>query len=205
MGIEKQQAYVKKIVKTGVKTAVNGAAIGSAISYQQDTISEDFNDIRNFLLDEIKQCTNISYVNEGNSLRFISLDDKKARMLQMKLYEKYGVFITETEILCCSTVKDLINRIINEKIIQNKKQPKIEKEQALFNKLFNHLLNEEKEIIKDIQTVQKFIAEIETISSNIENNVIRSEFLFLQALCCFYYTIEHRDKALIQIGEKFIS
>ncbi len=86
MGIEKQQAYVKKIVKTGVKTAVNGAAIGSAISYQQDTISEDFNYIRNFLLDEIKQCTNISYVNEGNSLRFISLDDKKARMLQLKIY-----------------------------------------------------------------------------------------------------------------------
>lgn len=191
----------------------------SHISHQQSATDSNFDNEREVLLEIIKQCAKLSSVNEGNSIGFINLnDEKKARKLQNRLFEEYKVSIPLLTIQSCSTVRVLIDTILNEIYSQSSltsqtydqsdidyEQKKVKEQQEQFNKKFDYLLSEKDNIVKNLQTAQRFITNIGKVSLEMTNNAIRSEFFFLQAICCFYYTVEHEDdKSLRKQGEDFI-
>lgn len=191
----------------------------SNISHRQNTIDSNFDSEREALLETIKQCTKVSYVNEGNSISFINLNNEKnARKLQNRLFEEYKVSIPLLTIQSCSTVRVLIDTILNEICSHfslssqtydqsdiDFEQKKVKEQQEQFDKKFDYFLSEKDNIIKNLQTAQRFITNIGKASLEMTNNVIRSEFFFLQAICCYYYTVEHEDdKSLRKQGEDFI-
>lgn len=80
-----------------------------------------------------------------------------------------------------------------------------EKEQRKFLKCFNDYLDNETEIIENIENAISFIDDVTKQSIVIENDIVKSEFFYLNALCCLFYSKEHpEDSSLCERGDSFI-
>lgn len=80
-----------------------------------------------------------------------------------------------------------------------------EREQQKFLKCFNDYLNNETEIIADLESAISFIDDVTKQSILIKNDVVRSEFFYLNSLCCLFYSKEHKkDSSLLERGSSFI-
>lgn len=80
-----------------------------------------------------------------------------------------------------------------------------EKGQRKFLKCFNDYLDNETEIIENIENAISFIDDVTRQSIVIENDIVKSEFFYLNALCCLFYSKEHpEDFSLCERGDSFI-
>lgn len=70
--------------------------------------------IRTVLMQEIKKCTQQTYLLEGNSLICAGLEDRKIIDFLNILKRKYNIVMYATDIKSCRTIKDVLDRIITE-------------------------------------------------------------------------------------------
>ena len=170
----------------------NSTSTASSTSYSTDGE-------RYTILELIKQCTSNKNINEGCSLTYAQINTKK---LVNNLRNKYGVQLYEWQINSCKNIKELIS-LINTKYVCSS-ETTIESKQEVFNKEFNHYLNNIDSIIDTKEITDKYIKWIGNSMSGCDITV-KSEYFFLQAICCLDYSLQHEDdNSFISIGNYYI-
>lgn len=88
---------------------------------------------------------------------------------------------------------------------QNTECTQEEKEQRKFLKCLNDYFDNETEIIADIESAKSFVEVVDKLSSSVKNEVVKSEFLYLNSLCCLFYSKQHKeDNSLYELGNSYI-
>lgn len=149
----------------------------------------------------IKQCASNKNINDGCLLAYAQINVNK---LIKRLQNQYGIQIYEWQINSCKNIKELVNLIETKKTCSSEVSSIVSK-QELFNKEFNFYLENTDNIIKTNNTVDNYINKIDKLTLGCDN-IVKSEFYFLQAICCLDYSLLHNeDNSLIGVGELYIN
>lgn len=160
------------------------------------------NGSRTEILDIIKECSPIRSINEGCSLTFADINVNK---LINKIKSQYGVDVYDWQINSCRNVQGLVDLISTRCICSSDVFIESETKQEKFNRIFHDYLESSEVIIENKRSVQKYVRDLENYMFGCDD-VVKSEFHFLQAICYLDYSLLHDDdKYLIGDGQFYIN
>ena len=180
----------------------NGTVDPARVTYTTSTSTSYSNSGERYaILELIKQCTSNKNINEGCSLTYAQININK---LVKKLQNQNGVQIYEWQINSCKNVKELID-LIKTKIACSPDTISSESNQDLFNKEFRYYLENIDSIIETKEKANQYFLKIANKIPGCDA-VIKSEFCFLQSICCLDYSLLHEDdNSLISKGTFYIN
>jgi len=180
----------------------NGTTEPARVTYStSSSTSYSTSGERNELFELIKECTPYKRINEGCTLAYINID---ANGLSEKIQNNYGIKVHEWQITSCKTIKELID-LIETKIVCSPSAPKVNTKQELFNKEFSYYLENIDTIICDKEQIDNYIRKLSNLMSGCDIT-IKSEFYFLQSICCLDYSLLHDDdNTQIRNGQFYIN
>ena len=170
------------------------------IPYETSSTSYSNNGERYAILELVKECASNKSLNEGCSVSFVGINASK---LSNKLQKQYGIKVYDWQITSCKTIKELISLIEN-KIEFSPSTPTINTKQELFNNEFHYYLDNVDGIIETKEKVKNYVNKVGSLLSGCDITV-KSEFHFLQAICCLDYSLLHEDDiTLLSLGKSYI-
>lgn len=185
---------------------------------------------------DLEDCTDDSGFYSSYLLWYQGSGKRMAIRYKDILNNLYGIGILTSDILSCSSIDEIIDMVVynpgvssnsnrgfeteedrrkawerenletvNQEV-QYLEENEEKDEEDEFYKRLNQLLDNWEEWVQNSSTIENFLSELETLFVNSNNEGIRSEYRFLQALCCFYFVEAHDfEKTNFSIkGEQFI-
>lgn len=148
----------------------------------------------------------------GNVSATIGAAGIRWNALISRLNNEFGLHIVESQLPHNGQIKDLVQSIQalssrgNTSLIQpTNEKDEFDVENEKFQSEFSSLAKHIDDIAKDQSSVNSYIENISIVIGKTKNAVVKSEYYYLQAFCCLYYTFNHlNDCSFISKGEHCI-
>lgn len=148
----------------------------------------------------------------GNVSATIGTAGIRWNALISRLNNDFGLHIVESQLPHSGQIKDLVQSIQawanggNTSLTQpiNEKD-EFDVENEKFQSEFSSFINQIDDLTKDQSSVNSYVENISIVIEKTKNTIVKSEYYYLQAFCCLYYTFNHLgDCSLISKGEHCI-